>query len=457
MLRMTAKASIFGQRNFTSWLIEATGTVPIKRRKDNPEDADNTEVMTKLMEALEGGDAVCLFPEGISRFHPEIAPLKTGVARMISDVLGRNRDNPDFEIALLPCSITYMHRQHFRSDVLVSFQRPMIFSPKTHPELVPPVDFAHIKALTKDLQGSISSGTLDAPKWHLIRSAKLAARMYAPLGTLMPLGEYVRLTRKFLELFKACQQDEGSGTLPQEVDRAAVRQICADLKAYQDQLAHWGIKDDRIRRPMRRSTALYRMSIRLAWLCLLGSISLPGLLLWAPIFATTYVAVRNYKKTGPILDTWDEIAQYKLIYGLLSGGIVYAVVVLMTWPIAFITIPMTPALMWITLRWFEDLVATFRAFVALYRLLRVGKPALKQMRERRLDLYSRVSNVAVSALGLPDEPEKYFSQIEGRHKGRILGEWDGRARYFSLKRRRKRDWDEVLRLYEKVDYPSEDD
>jgi hypothetical protein len=28
--------------------------------------------------ALELGDAVCLFPEGFSRFHPTIAPLKTG-------------------------------------------------------------------------------------------------------------------------------------------------------------------------------------------------------------------------------------------------------------------------------------------------------------------------------------------------------------------------------------------
>ena len=30
------------------------------------------------MQALETGDAVCLFPEGMSRYHPTIAPLKTG-------------------------------------------------------------------------------------------------------------------------------------------------------------------------------------------------------------------------------------------------------------------------------------------------------------------------------------------------------------------------------------------
>ena len=100
MLRLTAKATQFGHRTFTSWLIESAGTVPIKRKKDHLDgQVDNSDAMEKLMEvcfplcdsfiscdignlstkkALELGDAVCLFPEGLSRFHPTIAPLKTG-------------------------------------------------------------------------------------------------------------------------------------------------------------------------------------------------------------------------------------------------------------------------------------------------------------------------------------------------------------------------------------------
>ena len=61
-----------------------------------------------IFQALDYGDAVCLFPEGMSRYHPTIAPLKTGVARLVSDVLSKNRDNPDFAISILTCSITYM-------------------------------------------------------------------------------------------------------------------------------------------------------------------------------------------------------------------------------------------------------------------------------------------------------------------------------------------------------------
>jgi glycerol-3-phosphate O-acyltransferase/dihydroxyacetone phosphate acyltransferase len=49
----------------------------------------------------------------------------------------------------------------------------------------------------------IATGTFDAPSWGLIRAAKMATPIYAPLGTAMSLGDYVRVTRTFLELFKA--------------------------------------------------------------------------------------------------------------------------------------------------------------------------------------------------------------------------------------------------------------
>jgi len=51
MLRLTAKATQFGHRTFTSWLIESAGTIPLKRRKDYAEgDADNTEAVEKLLQ-----------------------------------------------------------------------------------------------------------------------------------------------------------------------------------------------------------------------------------------------------------------------------------------------------------------------------------------------------------------------------------------------------------------------
>jgi glycerol-3-phosphate O-acyltransferase / dihydroxyacetone phosphate acyltransferase len=303
--------------------------------------------------------------------------------------------------------------------------------------------------------------------------------MYAPLGTRMSLGDHVRVVRAFLDAFKATDmQVDGSATTASLVDDlppdavvasaqlrkdlkvcVEARPVCAGLKChlqvYQDQLAKCGIKDDRIRRPLPRRTIFLRIFIRFIWFICLFTISLPGLVLWLPVFATTFYATHNFKKTGPIWDTWDELAQYKLIYGLMSGLCVWFLSVALTLSFASITILLVPALMWMTLRWFEDAVSALRALFALGRLLRVGKPALKAMYTQRADLHSRIMNLAVQVLALPEDPEEYFARSGGREKGRVQGRWESGASYFSVRRRRKRDWNETLRLYDKVDYPED--
>ncbi|KIP05114.1 hypothetical protein PHLGIDRAFT_74780 [Phlebiopsis gigantea 11061_1 CR5-6] len=478
LLRLTAKSTQFGKRTFTSWLIESAGTVPIQRRNDSVDGrVDNTVVMQKLLEALESGDAVCLFPEGFSRYHPTIAPLKTGVARIVSDILSQHKATPNFEVSVLTCSITYMHREHFRSDVLVTFHPPLKFSPATNPELLEPVNFTHIRELTAKMHHQISQGTLSAPSWRLIRNAKLAARIYVPLGTEMTLGNYVRVVRTFLEAARLAEaakdSDSGKGSASEGEQEGAVQRlderiIClgADLQgrmqAYQDELRNHGIKDDRIRRPLSRPLILYRLFVRLPWALFLFSLSLPGLLLWLPIFVTTFVAVRSFKRTGPIWDTWDEIAQYKLVYGLISGLCVWGVAVLVTFPIALFTSAGVPLLMWMSLRWFEDAVASLRACAALTRLLVMPQRRMVSLQATRRDLHTRIMSLAVHVLGLPDDPETYFAQVDDgesgkgkKDKGRVRGRWESKTKYFSIRRRRKRDWNETLRLYDKVDYPDD--
>lgn len=52
------------------------------------------------------------------------------------------------------------------------------------------------------MANQISAGTLDAPSWDVIQTAKVAARIYAPLGTNMTLGDHVRVIQTFVEGFK---------------------------------------------------------------------------------------------------------------------------------------------------------------------------------------------------------------------------------------------------------------
>lgn len=166
--------------------------------------------------------------------------------------------------------------------------------------------------------------------------------------------------------------------------------------------------------------------------------------------------MHQYKRTGPVWDTYDEIAQYKLTYGLISWICVYFGAILFTLPAALLTAVLVPAAMWMGLRWMEDAVSAFRAFVSLARLLWLGEPALQAMRARRAGLYARVMELATGTLGLPAEPERYFAETGGVDKGRVRGRWASKANYFSVRRRRKRDWNETLRLYDQVDYPGDE-
>ena len=199
----------------------------------------------------------------------------------------------------------------------------------------------------------ISAGTLDSPSWDLIRAAKLATRMYAPLGTRMSLGDYVRVVRTFLEAFKvslphdgsvnegstgsAGETDEGelskredtkvlqlreslSASPPihpsycSSVDLLTIVALClSHIQEYQNGLVSAGIKDDRVRRPLTRVTIVRRMLVRLAWSLILFCICLPGLVLWLPIFFATWVGVTKYLRTGPIWDTYDEIGSSAII------------------------------------------------------------------------------------------------------------------------------------------------
>ena len=112
------------------------------------------------------------------------------------------------------------------------------FPLQTSPELLTPIDYNEIRSLTATMHQQISSGTLDAPSWRLVRNAKLAGRMYAPLGTTMTLGDYVRVVRTFLEAFKLAEaprmdtSSDGDAPPPAQVAREDMKivQLGRDLK-----------------------------------------------------------------------------------------------------------------------------------------------------------------------------------------------------------------------------------
>jgi hypothetical protein len=83
------------------------------------------------------------------------------------------------------------------------------------------------------MEEQIRGGTLDAPSWEVLRIgplplntagadylARVAQRLYAPLGTELSLGEYVRLNQRFVDLFAHKKRRTTSSTFTPSVEKA---------------------------------------------------------------------------------------------------------------------------------------------------------------------------------------------------------------------------------------------
>lgn len=144
-----------------------------------------------------------------------------------------------------------------------------------------------------------------------------------------------------------------------------------------------------------------------------------------------------------LCSTYDEVAQTKLTYGLLTGVAVLTVATIATFPLFPFNLAFFAGLMWLTLRFLEDLASSVRAALALARLLLLGKRQLLLLRSLREDLHVRVERLAVERAGLPREAGVFVQEREKRWRslGLGLGVIDAlgeRLGYFNPRRRRKK-------------------
>ena len=106
-VRFLAKAPLFTDRR-VGWLVRGAGAIPVYRASDDPALLDrNVDMFRAVHAALAGGDAVGIFPEGLSHSDPGLAPLRTGAARI---ALGVGHAFP-----ILPVGLVFRAKDVFRS------------------------------------------------------------------------------------------------------------------------------------------------------------------------------------------------------------------------------------------------------------------------------------------------------------------------------------------------------
>jgi len=122
-LRLTAKATL-GDNIFGAMLMKIAGVIPLRRSSDDPASSDpirNRHSFEAMIDEMRRGGAVLVFPEGKSHNDPEIAPLKTGLARAAL----RAREAGVHNIRIVPIGITFENKAEPDTAVLALVGAPI--------------------------------------------------------------------------------------------------------------------------------------------------------------------------------------------------------------------------------------------------------------------------------------------------------------------------------------------
>lgn len=305
----------------------AIGAVPIKRRQDhdgsdakveekvvdpNAPPVDNSSAFEALFAVLRGGGAFGIFPEGISHTRSELAPLKTGAARI---ALGAAKEG--VPVRIVPCGLSYRRRDRMRSRVLVQFGEAI------------EVDVEQMRALergehhvarelTADIESALRALTINAPDFDTLQVMDGVRRLYRPKGMSLTLAQQAELTRRFMEYWDRHQK------LPE------VAQLYGDVAAYMGRLEELGIRDRDLVHGVSLGSRLLRIGAHLLLLLAFLPLALPGLLLHLPAIVLAVIAGENLTNRGDVRATVKMVV---VTLAVLGGYLLSALAVL--WAVGF--------------------------------------------------------------------------------------------------------------------------
>ena len=126
-VRFIAKSTLFNSP--LAPVLRLSGAIPVFRRQDEGVDVKrNAETFAAVDTALRRGDAICIFPEGVSHSTGRLEPLRTGAARMALSAAAQG-----IPVQLVPVGINPEEKTDFRSQLTIVYGRPFQVSPTARP------------------------------------------------------------------------------------------------------------------------------------------------------------------------------------------------------------------------------------------------------------------------------------------------------------------------------------
>ena len=157
------------------WLLSRCGVIPINRVKDDPRAMRTVlETFEACFAVLERGEAIGIFPEGITHDDPQLKAVKTGPARMALELEHRHQGRLGLQI--LPVGLTFSAKERYRSEALVHFGEPIRVADFLAG--YPQQKHGCIRSLSAALEQRIQALILHLPRLERARLVEAVKRLY---------------------------------------------------------------------------------------------------------------------------------------------------------------------------------------------------------------------------------------------------------------------------------------
>ncbi len=297
-VRFLAKSTLFNGP-FRPFLTGA-GAIPVYRRKDEGVDMSrNAEMFGAVDAALRAGDAVCIFPEGMSHSQGRLASLRTGAARIVLAA-----ESAGTAINLVAVGLNFDRKTMFRSRVTVAYGpafRATDFVPRTADDQA-----AAVRALTDGIALHMKELLVEADPGADARLVDRVDRLYAAARE-RPQAPDERIARRQaiadgIERFR-------------KEDAARYDEILMRVRRYDQRLRRFGLRDRHLDLAVSGADAA-RFALREGLLAIfLAPLAIAGLILFFVPYWLTDIAARVATRES------DVTASAKVV----AGAVIYLV------------------------------------------------------------------------------------------------------------------------------------